>query len=168
MHTEKKRAGKAIVETQRGIEIPDAIKKTPAWNRLEDQLAWYDKKSTNAQNWYKRLKRIQLLLAVLIPIISHIPDGYRWIIAVLGASIAILEAIQHIEQYSTLWVTYRSTAEFLKHEKFLFLSKAGPYRALSEEERILLLAERTEERVSTEHANWFNETKKINLETQKK
>jgi hypothetical protein len=44
----------------------------------------------------------------------------------------------------------------------LFLSAAGPYKNLAApNERLVGLAERVEERVSTEHANWFNETKKI-------
>jgi hypothetical protein len=52
--------------------------------------------------------------------------------AIAGSSISLLEAIQHMNQYSTLCVTYRSTTERLKHEKFLFLTAAGPYRGLKE------------------------------------
>ena len=29
---------------------------TPAWERLESQIAWYDKKSNRCQFWFKRLK----------------------------------------------------------------------------------------------------------------
>ncbi|XHO06371.1 hypothetical protein ACEQUB_03293 [Ralstonia syzygii] len=66
-----------------------------------------------------------------------------------------------MNQYSTLWVTYRATAERLKHEQYLFLSSAGPYnKGLSEPDRLVVLAERVEEHVSTEHANWFNETRR--------
>lgn len=143
--------------------IPDWAANHPAWLRLEEQVAWYDKKSIHAQTWYKRLKFLQVLLAVLIPVMTHFPpDFVKWGTAIAGATIALLEAIQHMNQYSTLWVTYRSTAEFLKHEKYLFLSAAGPYKILAApNERLVGLAERVEERVSTEHANWFNETKKI-------
>jgi len=49
----------------------------------------------------------------------------------------------------------------VKHEKYLFLSAAGPYRGLPEPERLIHLAERVEEHVSTEHANWFNETQRV-------
>ena len=56
---------------------------------------------------------------------------------------------------------YRATAERLKHEKFLFLSAAGPYRGLIVPDALILLAERVEEHVSTEHANWFNETRRV-------
>lgn len=94
--------------------------------------------------------------------VSNFSDpAWKWVVAVAGATIAVAEAIQHMNQYSTLWVMYRSTAERLKHEKFLFLSVAGPYRRLEEPERLVLLAERVEEHVSTEHANWFNETRRV-------
>jgi hypothetical protein len=81
--------------------------------------------------------------------------------ALSGTVIALLETVQQMNQYSTLWVTYRATAERLKHEKYLFLSTAGPYRGLPEPERLIQLAERVEEHVSTEHANWFNETRRV-------
>jgi hypothetical protein len=128
---------------------------------LEDQLDWYDRESVRCQKWYKRLKVLQVMLAVGIPVASHLePEIAKWVTSTAGATIAILEAIQHMNQYSTLWITYRSTAERLKHEKFLFLSAAGPYRGLTEAERLIALAERVEEHVSTEHANWINEAKR--------
>ena len=150
--------------------IPDWAVNHPAWLRLEEQVAWYDKKSVHSQTWYKRLKFLQVLLAVLIPVMTHFPpDFVKWGTAIAGATIALLEAIQHMNQYSTLWVTYRSTAEFLKHEKYLFLSAAGPYKNLAApHDRLVGLAERVEERVSTEHANWFNETKKFAVALQEK
>jgi hypothetical protein len=140
---------------------PDSVVEKPAWLRLEDQLGWYDRESVRCQRWYKRLKLLQVVLAVGIPIASHLqPEMAKWVTSAAGALIAILEAIQHMNQYSTLWITYRSTAERLKHEKFLFLSGAGPYKGLEEAQRLISLAERVEEHVSTEHANWINETKR--------
>ena len=125
-------------------------------------MLWYDNKSRHSQRWYKRLKLAQVVLAVLIPVMSLLPtDLAKWATALSGTAIALLEAVQQMNQYSTLWVTYRATAERLKHEKYLFLSAAGPYRCLPEPERLIQLAERVEEHVSTEHANWFNETRRI-------
>ena len=141
------------------ITIPDFVSGHTAWLRLEDQIQWYDRKSRQNQFWYKNLKIAQVVLAVLIPVMSLLPAAYaKWATALDGTTIALLEALQQMNQYSTLWLTYRSTAERLKHEKYLFLSAAGPYRGLTEPERLIQLAERVEEHVSTEHANWFNET----------
>ncbi len=145
---------------QYSFDIPEAIKSKPAWVRLENQLAWYGDKSVKNHRWSNLLKIIQTALALLIPLANLIPVDVKWVTTGAGAMIAFLEAIQQLKQYSTLWVTYRSTAENLKHEKFLFLSAAGPYRGLSEVERLIQLAERVEERVSTENANWFRDTQR--------
>lgn len=140
---------------------PESVKSHPAWFRLIDQLDWYDRKSQHCQRWYKRLKFTQLALAIMIPVTSLLPAEYaKWTASIAGALIAILEGVQQMNQYSTLWVTYRATSERLKHEKYLFLSVAGPYKDLAEPERLVALAERVEEHVSTEHANWFNETRR--------
>ncbi|HER27534.1 MAG TPA: DUF4231 domain-containing protein [Rhodospirillales bacterium] len=143
-----------------GEKAPVTTAQHPAWQRLEDQLGWYDTKSTNCQKLYKRLKFAQISLAVLIPLMSQLDPTYaKWATSFSGALIAVLEAVQHMNQYSTLWVTYRATAERLKHEKHLFLSGAGPFKGLAEADRLISLAERVEEHVSTEHANWFNKTR---------
>lgn len=145
-------------------EIPAFAANHPAWIRLTDQIDWYDTKSQHSQWWYKKLKLAQVLLAVVIPATSLFPvEIAKWSASIAGVLIALLEAAQQLNQYSTLWVTYRSTAERLKHEKYLFLSEAGPYRGLAEPERLIALAERVEEHVSTEHANWFNEAKQMRL-----
>jgi hypothetical protein len=138
--------------------VPAFAATHPAWLRLVDQLEWYDRKSTWHQHAYKRLKLLQLLLAILIPLASLIPDNWaRYATAVAGAAIALLEGVQQMNQYARQWISYRATAERLKHEMFLFLSAAGPYRGLSEEPRLVQLAERVEEQISTEHSNWIKE-----------
>jgi hypothetical protein len=140
------------------IKVPNDTKEKPAWIRLEDQMNWYDHKSCHCQKWYKRLKLVQIILAISIPILSHLPNGWAtWLTSIAGGLIAVIEAMQHLNQYSTLWITYRSTAERLKHEKYLFLSEAGPYANLEDAVRFITLSERVEEHVSTEHANWFKE-----------
>jgi hypothetical protein len=141
--------------------VPESVNAHPAWFRLIDQRRWYDSKSRHCQRWYKLLKITQVTLAVLIPATSLLPAWYAKLAAsIAGISIAVLEAVQQMNQYSTLWVTYRATAERLKHEQYLFLSSAGPFKGLAESDRLVALAERVEEHVSTEHANWFNETRR--------
>jgi hypothetical protein len=133
-------------------------KEHPAWERLNDQLRWYSEKSSFNQKRYKQIKAAQLVLAGSIPVFALVDDLWgRWITAILGASVAILEGFQQLGQYSNLWASYRATAEQLKHEEHLFLARSGPYRNLGEEEALRVLAERVEERVSTEHAKWVSD-----------
>jgi hypothetical protein len=138
--------------------VPEELRQHPAWMRLNDQLSWYDRKSADNQRRYKQIKVAQLVLAGSIPVIALVDDTWgRWVTAILGASVAILEGLQQLGQYNNLWVSYRATAEQLKHEKFLFLARSGSYRDLEEAEALKQLAERIEERVSTEHAKWESE-----------
>ena len=96
----------------------------PAWLRLNDQLDWYRRNSAENQKRYKQIKIAQLVLAGSIPVFALV-DGLwgRWVTAILGASVAILEGIQQLGQYNNLWVTYRATAEQLKHERYLYLAR---------------------------------------------
>ena len=122
-----------------------------AWERLEDQLGWYDRKSAHHRSWFQRLKVLQIVIAAAIPVVAG-ADASAWITGALGASIVVLEGFQQLFQFQQNWIGYRATAEALKHEKFLYLSHAGPYRDASE--RDALLAEQVEGLVSQEHAAW--------------
>ena len=127
---------------------------SPAWSRLEDQIAWYDRKSQYNQRWFKALKVFQIVIAAVIPVAAAADVGAAWIGAG-GAVIVALEGLQQLQQYQQNWAAYRSTCERLKHEKFLFLSGAGPYATAERPEA--LLAERVEGLVSQEHAAWVSQ-----------
>jgi hypothetical protein len=143
------------------LSIPDEIKNHPAWLRLEDQHKWYSKESVRSKKWYKALKFGQIIIAAIIPIVSFIDTSFtKYIVATFGATIAIVEGIQQVNQFHSLWIEYRSTTEHLKHEKYLFLSLSGPYRDLNQDEALLFLAERIEVHISKEHAKWINTSKK--------
>ena len=119
--------------------------------RLEDQIQWYDSRSTKNQRMFKVLKMIVIFAAALIPFLVgfNLPP---WIVGGLGVLIAVMEGLQQLNQYQANWITYRSTSEALKHEKFLFLAKAGPFAVAADPH--VLLAERIESLVSQEHAKW--------------
>lgn len=137
--------------------MPDATDALPVndpiYKRLEDQIDWYDRKSRAAQRTFKRIKVIEIFSAAIIPLLSGITIPYdKLIIAGLGVLITILEGFLHLNQYQQLWGTYRSTCEALKHEKFVYLAKAGPYTTAPDAH--VMLAERVESLVSQEHAQW--------------
>ena len=122
----------------------------PAWARLVDQLEWYSRKSSAAQRAFKWVKVVQLVIGAAVPVVAG-AGGPALLTAALGAAVVVLEAVQQLYQWQTNWVLYRSTAEALKHEKYLFLSSAGPYATA---DRLRVLAERVEGLVSQEHAKW--------------
>ena len=125
----------------------------PIIDRLEGQIDWYNRKSRTAQRIYKRTKIVEILAAAIIPLLAGLDFPHaKLVIAGLGVLITILEGILHLNQYQQLWSTYRSTCEALKHEKYVYLGKAGPYACAADPHA--LLAERVEALVSQEHAQW--------------
>jgi hypothetical protein len=128
---------------------------SPTLQRLEDQIAWYDKKSQDAQFWFKRLKVVQLVTAGIIPLLGILSIPYLdKVTAVLGLVILVVEGLQQLNQYQTNWISYRSACEALLHEKYLFLAGAGPYA--NAEQALPLLADRIEGLISQEHAKWLS------------
>ncbi len=119
--------------------------------RLEDQIAWYDRKSTDNQRRFKLLKVAQLIVAAAIPV-AAVADASGLVTGSLGAVVLIFEGLQQLNQYQQNWITYRSTCEALKHEKYLYLAQAGPYRGVRDPGAVL--AERIEGLISQEHAKW--------------
>jgi hypothetical protein len=120
-------------------------------DRLQDQIEWYDRKSESCQGAFKRLKICTISAAALIPFAAMV-DGMSWVTAGLGVLIVVLEGLQQLNQYQSNWIAYRSTCETLRHEKFLYLAKAGIYATAGDPHA--LLAERIEASVSQEHAKW--------------
>ena len=143
-----------------------ANQENPTLNRLEDQIDWYDKKSASNQSWFKRIKIIELIAAALIPLLAGFSTTYPQyttyyaiVTGGLGALIVLLESVQGLYQFQSNWISYRSSCEGLRHEKYLWLAKAGPYADAKDPDR--LLAERIESLISTEHAKWVCTQEKV-------
>jgi hypothetical protein len=126
---------------------------SPAIARLEDQITWYERKSAQNQQRFKILKGVQLVAAATIPVVATL-DAHAALTASLGALIVVVEGFQQLNQYQQNWTLYRSNAEALKHEKFLFLARAGPYASVRDGHA--LLADRIEGLISQEHAKWVS------------
>ena len=138
--------------TPSAIMLPDP-KTDPIFDRLENQIDWYDRKSRSARRMYKRIKIIEILSAAAIPFLAALTFPHdKLVTAGLGVLITVLEGLLHLNQYQQNWTTYRSTCEALKHEKYVYLASAGPYANASAAHA--LLAERIESTVSQEHAQW--------------
>jgi hypothetical protein len=96
---------------------------------------------------------VEILSAAAIPFLAGLSYRYdKLVTGGLGVLITILEGLLHLNQYQQNWTNYRSTCEALKHEKYVYLAKAGPYATAQDPHA--LLAERIESTVSQEHAQW--------------
>jgi hypothetical protein len=122
----------------------------PTWERLQDQLTWYDDKSGHSQRRYKWLKVLEIAVAAALPVVASVHSPV-WVTGGLAAVVVVLEGIQQVFQYHEHWITYRATAEALKRERYLYLAQVGPYAG---DDRHTQLAERIESLLSQENAKW--------------
>ena len=134
-------------------QASNVLDNDPVMERLEDQIAWYDHRSRKNQRIYKSIKIVEIIAAAMIPLLAPVEvRQVRWVTAGLGVAITILEGLLQLNQYQQNWISYRSTCESLKHEKYIFLAHASPYG--TNQDPRALLAERVESLVSQEHAKW--------------
>lgn len=123
--------------------------------RLEDQIAWYDRKSNGNQKWFKYLRFAEILMAAFIPFLSGLITTERSylsvIIGVLAVGIAVIASVLALSKFQENWLEYRTTCESLKKEKYLFITKTEPYKG---REAFETLVQRVETLVSKENTNW--------------
>lgn len=121
--------------------------------RLEQQIGWYDRKSISAQKFYKHTKIVEIVSAALITF-----TAFDWgpVAAALGVVVIVIGSLEHVHQWQHNWITYRSTCEALRHEKYAYMARAGLYEGKSDTDARKILAERVEALISTEHSKWIS------------
>ncbi len=143
-------------------------------NRLEDQMNWYDRKSSWNQRMYKRYKNWEFIIAATVPFfvgLSQInffqglsikfgtADQYEFgaetvfnLLAGLGGVVLlILKNRLELEEYYKLWKEYRATAEALQQERVKYLTRTEPY---DESDAFPLLVEKVESILNNETQKW--------------
>lgn len=99
-------------------------------DRVDNQIKYFSSKSALNKNYFLGFKITQLIAAALLPFSSAFItdfDSIKYVVALLGTMVTILEGILTVGKYQEKWITYRATGEALRQEKFLFLMKSGSY-----------------------------------------
>lgn len=144
------------------MSAPEEAWTDPTWARLEEQIAWYERRASHGRRTYRRLKIVEILLAASLPLLAGFQDELQPLLApdlevlpaalfaLIGIGILVLESFLHLNQHERNSIAYQANCDTLKHEKFLFLADAGPYANV--EDKRARLAERIEELVT--QAGW--------------
>jgi Protein of unknown function (DUF4231) len=122
--------------------------------RLDSQAQWYDRRATTNQHCYRALRVLEVILAGSIPLFSSMVQGSPPIgilVSVISVSIAVISGLLGLYKFQENWIEYRATAEALKHEKFMFLTRSGPYGV---EPPLPILVERVEGIIAKEGTAW--------------
>lgn len=135
-------------------------------DRLGDQIQWYDNASARHQKKFKFHRRLQIIIAALLPVVAvasaalpiitdadyrFVDSFFRIIAGIFGATISISVSISTLCKHHENWIEYRTTAETLKHEKYLYLAKVEPYAG---DDAYPRLVERVEAIISKENSQW--------------
>jgi hypothetical protein len=121
--------------------------------RVEKQIDWYDTRSASNKRWFRLLRIIEIVAAAMIPFLTAITGVpyMNYVIGGLGVLITIVAGILALFQFQERWTEYRTTAESLKKEQFLFLTKANPYNA---GDIFSMFVQTVETLISKENINW--------------
>jgi hypothetical protein len=123
--------------------------------RLDNQINWFDKKSSFNKKAFMYLRTVEIIAALIIPFLAgYVDDGNAAKVVFIGSLSIIVAAIASIltlYKFQENWIEYRMVAESLKYEKFLFLANAGSYR---EDCSFAEFVERIENILSKENAKW--------------
>lgn len=129
--------------------------------RLDDQINWYDSKSTYNKKLYLFWQTTSFIAASLVTITAAVDAVFQIpiqpiITATVGSVTVICQSVLAIFKYHELWTEYRRTSELLKKEKYMFSTQTGLYRQA--ELPFSDLVERAETIISNENINWTNLT----------
>jgi hypothetical protein len=124
-------------------------------NRVEDQIDWYSAKSKLNKSWYIRLEIAAILLSVSIPFVSNFMSGQAlWVkhcVSFMGVAIAAITGLLALMKYRDNWIEYRSTAEMLRRERYMYITKSGGYAGKG---RFNLFVQSIEGILSREISQW--------------
>ena len=136
--------------------------------RVDNQLHWYSAKSMINKKMHLGTRGLVIIFSAFIPFAAGFSETHpdhlylNYLIGVLGMLVAIIAGVSALMKYQEKWVKYRSTAEALNREKYMFMTLSGNYQ--DEKDPFHLLVTRVENIIALENTMWsefMNEDEKI-------
>jgi hypothetical protein len=118
--------------------------------RVNDQIEWYEQRSSFAKRGYYGIMIIEMVVALSITVGTAL-DISNVILSILGALILFLTGCRNLFKFHENWISYRTTAESLKHEKFLYLTDSDSH---SDPTSLGSFVGNIEALISKENSNW--------------
>lgn len=149
-------------------EYQDYLKKCSSteqnyiYNRLINQIIWYDKQAIKKQAMFKRLTIISTISTAIIPILSLI-EQYdikiisiitKILISIASTGSAVLLSILYLCEYRNLWIEYRSSCEILKSILHRYFTQTNEFKTTDNNKRFKLLVSICEEYMTKEFQTW--------------
>lgn len=121
-------------------------------NRYEDPLRWYDRKAVACKRNHDVLQTITITCSVLAPVLVLALDpDWKLLPAAASAAVAVSVGIMAAFKIREKWINYRTAAENMRSEYWLYKTGSGPY---SHGDRQRIFVERIELLLSEETRAW--------------
>ncbi len=128
--------------------------------RVQDQINWFNRKSRCNKRWFYGLKVSEIILALFIPFLSaYITDGCNVLkiaVGLIGILVAAVTGLITLFKLQENWIQYRTMAEMITQEQYLYLAQAGAYK---DPERFRYFVERIESMLTKENSQWASYVK---------
>jgi hypothetical protein len=128
--------------------------------RLDQFQTWYDGKAVIAKRRFQGLRTISVVGSVIVPVVANTLPGYpdtaRWLTTIISLVVSVSVALDSAFHFGDQWKNYRSTEQFLSHEKFLFNTGNGPYKEKQPGEAFEILVDRCETQIAAENSATLN------------
>lgn len=96
------------------------------WQELVAVFAWYDTAATRDRLGYQILKLAALTAGAVVTVLAAI-SAPATLTASLAGVIVVLEGAQQMFQFHSNWISYRATAETLRHQAFRYVAEVSPF-----------------------------------------
>ena len=138
-------------------------------SRVDDQINWYNKRSSELKRRYRRFKGLTIVIGGLIPLCIAFSDkfgeGFKYLAGIFGALISIFEGISGMLKDKETFLAYRAASESLIREKMQYQSKSGRYAEASN--TFSVFVESCESIMAGENMQWVNTQMKDKEEEKK-
>jgi hypothetical protein len=127
-------------------------------SRVDDQINWYSKRSSQLKKRYRRLKGLTISVGGLIPVCIALSDRYgdwlKYLAGIFGAFISIFEGISGMLKDKETYLAYRAASEALLREKMQYQSASGRYAEAANS--FAVFVEACENIMAGENAQWVS------------
>jgi hypothetical protein len=137
-------------------------------NILEGQSDWYSNKAAENKKKHVYFAISVIVLGAVVSLLQVLDTAawIRYLTALLGASVTIIQALETQLHPGETWQAYRKANEGMKREKRLYLNGADIYAEAKDEQAAYLMLVQRVETVIAEEQKLFWEFQPSNAQTQ--
>jgi hypothetical protein len=126
-------------------------------NRFDQYQSWYDGKAVRTKALYLRMRTVAVVGGAAVPVLVNVTWNYTKIVTtVISLLVVVLLSLESVYHYREQWKNYRSTEQFLSHERIFFMNRMYDYEGLSDYNAFKLFVDHVESAIVSENAATLN------------